>query len=80
MSPDGAQKLVMMANQIATAFADQDEDPAARTAAHMQTFWAPRMRAQIIAHLDAGVDGLSPIAAAAVRRLQAESAARRSAG
>ena len=65
----GPEKLVMMANQIATAFAAQPEDPAAATAAHIKAFWAPAMRQRIIAHQQAGGAGLKPIAARAVAQL-----------
>jgi len=67
----GAEKLVMMANQIATAFAAQPEDPVAATAAHLKAFWAPAMRQQIIAHQQAGGEDLKPIAAQAVAQLAA---------
>ncbi len=67
----GVRKLVMMANQIATAFAAQPEDPVAATAAHIKAFWAPAMRAQIIAHQQAGAADLKPIAAQAVAQLAA---------
>lgn len=73
MSPD---KLVTMANQIARFFASQGKgertarDGAAGVAEHIRAFWDPRMRAAIQAHLAAGGDGLDPLAAEAVRRLQ----------
>ena len=51
MSPD---RLVYMANQIGTYFASQGPDQAvAGTLEHLKLFWDPRMRAAIIAHLDA---------------------------
>ena len=64
-----ADKLAMMANQIARNLAVQgDEAAVAGTADHIRRFWDPRMRASILAYLaDGGV--LEPIAAAAVRRL-----------
>lgn len=63
-------KLVYMANQIAKFFAAEGEDKAvAGTADHLARFWDPRMRAIIVAHLDAGGAGLDPIAKAAVERL-----------
>jgi formate dehydrogenase subunit delta len=50
MSPD---KLVYMANQIATAFrARSGEDPVAATAEHISNFWEPRMRAQLFALME----------------------------
>ncbi len=64
MTPD---KLIQMANQIATFFATQPgTDQAARVAAHLNDFWDPRMRAALLAHVRAGGAGLSPLALAAV--------------
>ena len=63
-------KLVYMANQIAREFAGQrPRDAAAATWDHLWHFWDPRMRAMILAHADAGGDGLSDIAKAAVAKL-----------
>ena len=65
-------KLVYMANQIAREFAGQrPRDAAAATWDHLWHFWDPRMRQMILAHLDAGGEGLSDIARAAVARLAA---------
>lgn len=55
MSPE---KLVRMANQIATFFASQPGDPAEGVARHINEFWEPRMRSQLLAHLAAGGAGL----------------------
>jgi formate dehydrogenase subunit delta len=58
MSPD---KLVYMANQIGKFFTSQGQDRAAvGTADHIKKFWDPRMRAAILAHLEAGGGGLDP--------------------
>ena len=55
MSPD---KLVYMANQIGKFFTSQGEaEAAAGIADHLKRFWDPRMRAQILAYLDAGGEG-----------------------
>jgi len=65
-------KLVYMANQIGKFFASQGHDRAVTgTAEHLTKFWDPRMRAAIIAHLDAGGIGLDPPVCAAVDRLRA---------
>ena len=69
MSAD-AGKLVMMANQIARFFAMQSGDRAAQVAQHLRDFWEPRMRAAILAHLDAGGSGLDPLAREAIERLR----------
>ena len=69
MSPD---KLVYMANQIGKFFVSQGPDKAVAGAAeHLAKFWDPRMRAAIIAHLDAGGVGLDPPVREAVDKLRA---------
>ena len=58
MSPD---RLVYMANQIGKFFQLQGRDKAVPgIAEHIRKFWDPRMRAAILAHLDAGGAGLDP--------------------
>ena len=58
MSPE---KMIYMANQIATFFASQPGDHQADDIAkHLKAFWDPRMLDQIHAHVDAGGAGLSP--------------------
>ncbi|WP_027134884.1 formate dehydrogenase subunit delta [Geminicoccus roseus] len=70
-------RLVKMANQIATFFATQPGDQAARaTADHIRSFWDPRMRQAIAAHVEAGGEGLDPVALAAVRLLAGEAPTR----
>ncbi len=65
------EKLVTMANQIGKFFAAQGEEATvAGVADHLRRFWDPRMRAQILAHLDAGGAGLIPHVAAAVAKLR----------
>ena len=60
--------IVRMANQIAVALLTTD-DPEAATAEHIESFWDPRMRAQLRAALAEGGAGLHPIARAAAERL-----------
>jgi formate dehydrogenase subunit delta len=68
MSPD---KLVYMANQIGKFFASQGSDNAVKgTADHIRKFWEPRMRVAILAHVEAGGDGLDPLVRQAVERLK----------
>jgi formate dehydrogenase subunit delta len=68
MQPD---KLVMMANQIAAFFAAQGEARAVpEIANHIEKFWDPRMRRQILAHVGQGGTGLSPLALAAIAKMQ----------
>ena len=65
-----ADKLVRMANQIATFFRAQDAEAApAMVADHLLKFWEPRMRGAILAHAEAGGAGLDPIAAQAIALL-----------
>jgi formate dehydrogenase subunit delta len=68
-------RLIYMANQIARFFAAQPGDAAGATAGHLKSFWDPQMRGEIRAWATAGGDGLTPLAAEAVRRLEAEAAA-----
>lgn len=64
MSPE---KMVRMANQIATFFHSQPgDDGAARVARHLREFWEPRMLNQLQAHAEAGGAGLDPMVAEAV--------------
>jgi formate dehydrogenase subunit delta len=61
-------RLIKMANQIATFFVTQPGDQAAKaTAEHIRSFWDPRMRRGIIEHVASGGEGLDPAALAAVR-------------
>lgn len=70
MSHSSADKLVYMANQIATAFAQQKHAEAVdSTRTHIRKFWDPRMRAKIAEHVAAGGEGLSPIAREALEGL-----------
>src|ERR1700739_4119205 len=65
------QKLVYMANQIGRFFVAQGDEAAAAAgvADHLEKFWSPRMRAEIIAWLQGGGEGLEPAARAGVSRL-----------
>lgn len=68
MSPE---KMVRMANQIATFFHSQPgSDGATRVARHLKEFWEPRMLEQLYAHADAGGAGLDPMVAEAVAQLR----------
>ena len=68
----GDEKLVYMANQIATFFANMPHDEGVEgVAKHINNFWEPRMRRQLFAILDAGGKGLHELvveAAPAIRR------------
>ena len=70
MSGQTLDRLVYMANQIAREFAGQRPREAVdATWDHLWHFWDPRMRGMILAHLQAGGEGLSEIAKAAVAKL-----------
>lgn len=69
MSPD---RLAYMANQIGTFFAHQPQDKAAAAIEdHLRKFWDKRMRAGIVAALEAEAVRLDPPVRAAVERLRA---------
>lgn len=64
-------RLVYMANQIGRFFTTQGADKAvAGTAEHIRKFWDPRMRETIRKHVEAGGEGLDPVAKQAIERLQ----------
>ena len=66
-----AEKLTMMANQIAASFKAQGEAQApAAIADHLKKFWDPGMRADIVAHLDKGGAGLDPTVRSAIELLK----------
>ena len=62
---NSTERLVYMANQIATNLAT-DDDPVAAVANHIVLFWDPRMKKLI---LESDRSGLSPAASAAITRL-----------
>lgn len=64
------ETLVRMANQIGTFFEAMPDRSAAleEMAQHVRRFWEPRMRQQLLAHVDEGGEGLSLMAQEAIRR------------
>jgi len=65
MSPE---KMVRMANQIATFFKTQPkEDAPTRVAAHITDYWEPRMRKQLRDYVEEGGEGLDEIVVKAAR-------------
>lgn len=65
------EKMVTMINQIATYFQTQPgTDQAGHVADHINDFWEPRMRAQLVAHTNAGAVGLSALAKQAVAHVR----------
>ncbi len=72
MSTDALDTLVRMANQIAANVAHHSREEAADlVAAHLRSFWAPPMRADLVAYVERGGTGLDPIAHDAVALLRA---------
>jgi formate dehydrogenase subunit delta len=62
---------VRLANEIAAQFHHRPPvRAAAEIAVHMQSFWEPRMTAALLAHLDAGGEGLDQLAARAAELLR----------
>ncbi|ANB16251.1 formate dehydrogenase subunit delta [Dokdonella koreensis] len=72
------ERLVQMANDIANYFASEPDREAGieGMAGHIRRFWEPRMRRQILAHWQAGGEGLLPLAGEAIARLAAAETAR----
>jgi formate dehydrogenase subunit delta len=63
--------LVAMANDIAAFFEPEAGAQAPQAICeHLLKFWEPRMRAQIVGHLDGGGEGLTPVARDAVQLLR----------
>jgi formate dehydrogenase subunit delta len=65
------EKLISMANDIADFFnAESDKEIAAEgVKKHILRSWDPRMRTAIIAHYQSNGEGLSPLAANAIKNL-----------
>ena len=63
-------KLVYMANQIATAFAHLGDKADEATWDHIWHFWDPRMKDMIIDHANSGGAGLNDIAKLAIKHLE----------
>ena len=62
-------KLIRMANQIGTFFETMPDRQQARAdiAGHLRRFWEPRMRSQILSHLEKAEDhGLKTIVVEAI--------------
>ncbi|MBO3762445.1 formate dehydrogenase subunit delta [Ciceribacter sp. L1K23] len=65
------EKLIRMANQIATFFESQPEAVRADgVATHINKFWEPRMRRHLFEHIDAGGEGLRPLVLDAARLIK----------
>lgn len=64
-------RLAEMANDIGRYFAAEPDENAALEGMvlHLQRFWEPRMRNQIVAYLDHGGELLEPLPRKAIERL-----------
>ena len=70
------EKLVRMANQIATFFLSQPEDIRIEgVATHINKFWEPRMRRQLFEILEQDAKGLSPLVLQAMPSIRRPSTA-----
>lgn len=65
------EQMVHMANQIALFFESYPKEEAvASVTDHLQKFWEPRMRRQIIEYAAAGGAGLHDLVRESVKRLK----------
>ncbi|ODV15647.1 MAG: formate dehydrogenase subunit delta [Rhodanobacter sp. SCN 68-63] len=71
------ERLSQMVNDIANYFAAEPDHAVgvASVADHLRKFWDPTMRRAIIAHVEAGGEGLGAMGKEAVRELAAREAA-----
>jgi formate dehydrogenase subunit delta len=71
--------LVKMANRIGDFFAALPDAQEAQSgiAGHLQRFWEPRMRREIVAHVERGGEGLSVIVREAIAANQRALTSRR---
>ncbi|MDX1822733.1 MAG: formate dehydrogenase subunit delta [Alphaproteobacteria bacterium] len=70
MTHSPTEKLVQMANQIATFFDTQPGDPADGIAKHINEFWEPRMREGLLTHANTTTADLSPSVIKALPRIR----------
>lgn len=68
MTAQGVDYLVKMANDIARnlAAAGDEAAVAVKVADHINRFWSPDMRCQLVEYLEVGGDGLLPAVKLAV--------------
>ena len=69
--PSGTDALVRMVNQIARNVSHESTEVATgEIAAHLNAFWAPSMRAQLLAFVAAGGAGLDDLARSALSQVR----------
>ena len=67
----GTAALIRMVNQIARNVAHESPDVAAsQIATHLNSFWAPSMRSQLLAYVAAGGAGVDDVALAALPQVR----------
>ena len=67
---DPGEKLVRMANQIATFFKSYPtEDGVAGVHDHIVAFWSPVMRRDLLARADRSTAGIEPLVVTAIHRM-----------
>lgn len=67
---DPGEKLVRMANQIATFFRSYpEEDAVTGVHEHIVAFWSPVMRRDLLARSERSADGIDPLVVTAIHRL-----------
>lgn len=65
------EKLIRMANQIATFFTSQPQDVQVDgVATHINKFWEPRMRRRFFEMIDNGADGFLPLVVTASAKIK----------
>lgn len=69
------ERLITMANQIGDFFAPYPPERAREGLRnHLRTYWDPRMRETLLAHIDAGGDGLDLLVIEAGQLLREQAA------
>jgi formate dehydrogenase subunit delta len=69
--PSGTDALVRMVNQIARNVSHETPDVAAsQIADHLNSFWAPSMRAQLLAFVASGGAGVDDLALSALTQVR----------
>lgn len=83
MSPEGGtlkgkDKLAYMANQIAVFFGNAmpHDEAVAGIADHLNKFWEPRLRRQLLEIVESGRGGLSPLVVEAMMNVKIPSRSR----
>jgi formate dehydrogenase subunit delta len=69
--PSGTATLIRMVNQIARNVSHETPDVAAQQiAGHLNSFWAPSMRSQLLAYVASGGAGVDDLALSALTQVR----------